>query len=118
MTESAYPSARAAAIRVLPHFARHGNDLPLEALEAIIDVAFWASLRREEGYAPQISLAFLKPQQVGNPLTFERPIPLTPQGLTRLAPAVERPGIHLGVWCWNGDLRVWGATRELPAACF
>jgi len=26
-------------------------------IEAIIDAAFWASLRREENYAPKISLA-------------------------------------------------------------
>ena len=34
-----------------------------ETIEAIIDAAFWASLRREEGYVPRISLAFLSPEQ-------------------------------------------------------
>jgi hypothetical protein len=49
---------------------------------------------------------------------LERPLPLTPEELTRLAPAVERPGIHLGVWRIKGELSVWGATRTLPPFCF
>jgi hypothetical protein len=35
----------------------------------------------------------------------------------RIAPAVERPGIHLGVWRDNGELRVWGTTRMIPSFC-
>ena len=54
-------------------------------------------------------------------MTFERPLELTPPILSRLAPAVERPGIHLGVWrddAQNGELRVWGITRMIPKLCF
>jgi hypothetical protein len=87
------------------------------ALEALGDVAFWASLRREEGYSPQVSLAFLPPADAGRPLLFEEPLPLTPDALTRLAPAVERPGIHLGVWPAGDALRIWGATRNIPPLC-
>ena len=36
-----------------------------EDIEAIIDAAFWASLRREEGYVPKISLALLPPDAGG-----------------------------------------------------
>jgi hypothetical protein len=130
VTEPAYPAARAAAEKIYPHFQAHhetspGDDgrksAPLpdtETIEAIIDAGFWASLRREEGFTPKISLAFVTPEHVQLPLRFERPIPLSAQPLTRLAPAVERPGIHLGV-CRDGDeFRVWGATRHLPAFCF
>jgi hypothetical protein len=89
------------------------------AIEAIIDAAFWASLRREEGYSPKISLAFLPPNQPGvQPLTFERSLPLTPSVLARLAPAVERPGIHLGVWRYGDELCIWGTTRTIPRFCF
>ena len=91
------------------------------AVEAIIDAAFWASLRREEGYAPKISLAFLPPEQAGQPLTFDHRFPLTAAALSRLAPAVERPGIHLGVWRdhdASSELRVWGTTRTIPKLCF
>ncbi len=127
MTQPPYPAARAAALRVHPHYSRYfetgiGKDseiLPsIETIEAIIDVAFWASLRREENYTPRISLAFVSPSQVEMPLVFERPVALSAQPLTRLAPAVERPGIHLCVARQRGELSVWGATRALPPFCF
>jgi hypothetical protein len=131
MTEPAYPAARAVAEQVRAHFARHSAaalsqqgrqelaPLPdAQVIEAIIDVAFWASLRREEGYSPKISLAFLPPEQAGHPLRFERLLPLSPGALSRLAPAVERPGIHLGVWREGGELCVWGTTRMIPSFCF
>jgi hypothetical protein len=87
------------------------------AIEAVIEAAFWASLRREEGYIPRISLALVAPEAVKSPLRFERRLPLAAQPLTRLAPAVERPGIHLGVWRHGEEFFVWGATRNLPASC-
>jgi hypothetical protein len=133
MTEPAYPAARAVAETVRAHFARHSAaalsqpqegrqelaSLPeAEVIEAIIDTAFWASLRREEGYSPKISLAFLPPEQAGQPLRFEHLLSLTPASLSRLAPAVERPGIHLGVWREDGELYVWGTTRTIPSFCF
>ena len=129
MTPSAYPAARAAAGRIQSHFVRHLATPSLQqrgeaavlpdtaAIEAIIEAAFWASLRREEGYMPRISLAFVAPETVEWPLKFERRLPLAAQPLTRLAPAVERPGIHLGVWRDGEELFVWGTTRSLPAFC-
>jgi hypothetical protein len=129
MTEPAYPAARAVSATVQAHF-RHlretrrpgQQELALQPtdsdIETIIDTAFWASLRREEGYSPKISLAFLSPEQAGQPLVFERSLPLSPTALARLAPAVERPGIHLGVARDRDQLRVWGITRQLPRLCF
>jgi hypothetical protein len=129
VTPSAYPAARAAAGRIQSHFAGHLATSSLQqrgeaaalpdtaAIEAIIEAAFWASLRREEGYMPRISLAFVAPEMVEWPLKFERRLPLAAQPLTRLSPAVERPGIHLGVWRDGEELFVWGATRNLPASC-
>jgi len=130
MTEPAYPAARAVALRLQPHFARHlaaerqhsQRDLAphpdAQAIEAIVDAAFWASLRREEGYMPRISLAFLSPEQAAHPLVFARALTLTPEVLTRIAPAVERPGIHLGIWRSGDELSVWGTTRIIPKFCF
>ena len=65
MTERAYPAAQHVAARVQEHFQHHlgpnvPDDLELPSLadiEAIVDAGFWASLRREEGYVPKISLA-------------------------------------------------------------
>lgn len=128
MTETSYPAARAVAETVRSHFERHGAaarrqarqaSVPdAESVEAIISAAFWASLRREEGHPPKLSLAFLPPVQAAQPLMFERRLPLTPAALSRLAPAVERPGIHLGVWREQDELFVWGVTRTLPTLCF
>jgi hypothetical protein len=89
--------------------------LPAEgAIDAVVDAAFWASLRREEGYLPKISLALVPPDQDGQALLFERPLPLSPITLARLSPAVERPGIHLCVWHGDNGLQVWGTTRAVP----
>jgi hypothetical protein len=127
MTERGYPAARTVAATVEASFARlrAGAKDPAacaphpdaDAIEAIANAAFWASLRREEGRTPQISLAFLPPDRAGAPLAFEQPLPLTPEALARLAPAVERPGIHLGVWRDGAAFVVWGATRTLPDLC-
>ena len=123
--EPTYSAARAVAPRVRAHFARliEAAGAPAavpdaEAIEAIIDAAFWASLRREEGYVPKISLALLSPADTVHPLMFERSLSLHSSALVRVAPAVERPGIHLGVWRQDGELRVWGTTRAIPTFCF
>jgi hypothetical protein len=84
----------------------------------MIDAAFWASLRREEGYVPTISAAFLDPDGTRHPLRFEQPLPFAPDALARLAPAVERPGVHLGVWRRSGNLQVWGTATAIPKHCF
>jgi hypothetical protein len=130
MIGPSYPAAQAVAPKVRLHFASHlaaerkrgQTNLALEpdsaVIETIIDAAFWASLRREETYAPKISLAYLTPEQAEHPLLLEQPLPLNAESLARLAPAVERPGIHLGVCQVGSDLAVWGATRNLPSICF
>ena len=45
-------------------------------IEALVDAAFWASVRREEGYVTKISLALLPPLPEVMPLMFERPLSL------------------------------------------
>ena len=122
-----YPAARTFAARLQAHFALKaaeperpkGSPLPdVSSIEAIVDACFWASLLREEGYAPEISLAFLPPERAVRPLMLAAPLPLGPRALARLAPAVERPGIHLGVSRVDGELMVWGTTRAIPTLCF
>jgi hypothetical protein len=131
MTYGAYPARRSVAERVRTHFVRHLEQASpaagavaciaappdTSAIEALIDLAFWTSLRREEGYVPIVSLALVAPDETPSPLQFARPLPLEPATLAKVAPAVERPGIHLGVSEIDGVLAVWGATRILPAYC-
>lgn len=124
----AYPVARKVSELIYPRFMRglaqrDGRpDSPhrpeIADIEAMINAAFWASLRREEGYVPTISAAFLDPDGARDPLRFEQPLPFAPDALARLAPAVERPGVHLGVWRHSGDLQVWGTTTSIPKHCF
>ena len=112
MNRLSYPPAQDVAHTVAEHFRHHRElagiaaEIPDAAtIERIINAAFWASLRREEGRAPTISLAYLPPTAAGTALLIERPLALDPTILTKLAPAVERPGIHLGVWREEGELR-------------
>jgi hypothetical protein len=129
MTYAAYPARRALADRVWSRIARYldaarvsglSNLAPLpdvDAIEALIDAAFWTSLRREEAYVPKVSLAWLPPGETSQPLVFERRLPLVPATLARVAPAVERPGIHFGVWRDGDGFWVWGTTRVIPKYC-
>jgi hypothetical protein len=139
MNAPRYPAARSIAPVLHEHFTRLGFNraegsaavLPdLEAIEAIVDAAFWASLRREEGYVPKISLALIPPADAVQPMLFERSLPLTATSLVKVAPAVERPGIHLGVWARprssaspdsrdpdDAALSVWGTVRTMSRIC-
>jgi hypothetical protein len=130
MSEPAYPAARIVAPKIFEHFAMHEEKARQrgravvapppdeETIEALIDAAFWASLRREETYIPKISLAFVDPEAATHPMRFDRPLPLVPAALVKVAPAVERPGIHLGVGPGPGGLAVWGTVRAIPFLCF
>jgi len=87
-------------------------------IEEIIDVAFWSSLRKEEGHSPRISIAFMPPSQTSKPLMFAKRMALNANTLTKIAPGIERSGIHLGVWEEDGELYIWGTTLNIPNFCF
>jgi hypothetical protein len=128
LADISYAAASRVAPAVHAHFARHLDDartrgerdladLPTdEEFAAVLDGAFWASLRREEGYVPRLSIAFIRPDQARPAICFDHPVAIEPAQLARIAPAVERRGIHLGV-SPGGPLTVWGATRSLPRHC-
>src|SRR5258707_2784235 len=99
MLEARYPAARAVAPVLQAHFARHlaaaaagpGTaalpDVPdASAIEALIDAAFLASLRRAESYLARLSLALLAPTGTQRPLVVVRPPPLVPDALVRIVP--------------------------------
>jgi hypothetical protein len=129
MKIQAYPAAKVVGPRLHDYFGRQQAEAvargqiaasvpDVETIESVINAAFWASLRREEGYIPRISLALLPPDETEHPMRFERPLPLSSAALTRIAPAVERAGIHLGTWR-NGhnELVVWGTARSIRSWC-
>lgn len=130
LSEPTYLPARMVAPQIEAHFKTHLSNAQSittinlatapdsTVIEAVIDIAFWASLRREEGHSPRISLALLSPDQSQKPLIFGQKLRLTPQNLIKLAAAVEQPGIHLGVWPEGDDLFIWGTTHSIPSICF
>ena len=120
------------AERVREHFARHlrtggaaasvstavADPPDVEALETLIDVAFWTSLRREEGYVPIISLACVAPGATPHPLLFAAPLRARAgrarQGRARRSSARDPPRRVAGS---TACCAVWGATRTLPPFC-
>lgn len=123
ISEPTYLAAKIVSQRIAAHFekqvaqhpdggGRHIPDIPV--IEAIIDTAFWASLRREEGYEPKISMVFVPPDMAGSSLVFRHTQRFTPYHLVKLSPAVVQPGIHLCVWMDEGNLHIWGTTYEVP----
>lgn len=128
ISEPTYLAAKMVSSALEGHFAQQilsgtgAKKNPLApdqfVIEGIIDSAFWASLRHEEGYVPKISLAFLPPTVGEDNLIFSDTQRLTPHNLVKLSPAVIRPGVHLGVWKDENRLYIWGTTHRVPASCF
>ena len=131
-SEPTYLAARMVAPALEAHFTEHRAAAvergtpglppvpPAALIEAVIDIAFWASLRREEGRPPRISLTLLGPDEAAQPLIFGHRLRLTPHALTKLAPAVEHPGISLGIVYEPADesLYVWGTVSQVPPLGF
>ncbi|HEY0897077.1 MAG TPA: hypothetical protein VGE15_11045, partial [Sphingobacteriaceae bacterium] len=125
-----YKAAREVSSAVAEHFrgytaaaiargARNLAEAPsVQVVEAMVDIAFWTSLRKEEGNSPRISLVYLSPEQAEKNLVLTKPLQLTPENLTRLAPGLERSGIHVGVYLFDHDLYIWGTTMVVPELCF
>jgi len=130
MDTTTYKAAREVSQTIIQHFVnstaaalnRGATNLAgipdVKIVEAIVDVAFWTSLRKEEGNTPRISLVYLSPDQANKNLLLNKPLLLTPENLTRLAPGLERAGIHVGVYLMEGELYIWGTTMSVPELCF
>ncbi|MCO4291549.1 hypothetical protein NF867_01560 [Solitalea sp. MAHUQ-68] len=130
ISEPSYLASRIVAPSIEKHFKNHIQNLgptdwvdssfipSAQIIEAVIDTSFWASLRHEEGIPPKFSIVLLPPELVENPLVFEQSIRLTPKNITKLAPALSGPNIHLGVWFENDELMIWGTVLHISTLCF
>ena len=130
INDSKYRAAQVVSETVEIHFAQHlaaakekgetnlAPEPKAHIIEAIIDAGFWASLRREEGRSPRISIAYLPPQLARTSSLLEHHLPLNADTLTKLSPGLERPGVYLGVWNENDTLYIWGTTLQIPNFCF
>ncbi|MFC3200086.1 putative sensor domain DACNV-containing protein [Parapedobacter deserti] len=126
ISEPTYLAAKLVSHRIVAHFEKQAGRLAdsgwkyvpdTATIEILIDTAFWASLRREEGYEPKISLAFAPPDRAGNSLVFQDRQRFTPGNLVKLSPAAVQPGIHLGVWLEGDNFHIWGTAHEVPSNC-
>src|SRR5260370_38037440 len=91
MKREAYAAARTISPKLHAYFARHRAEAigrgqshlaPLpeaETIEAVIDAAFWASLRREEAHATKGSGAFPSPPYRLHAVILERLLPTGPR---------------------------------------
>jgi len=120
ISEPTYLAARMVSHRIAAHFNDAAGNQPqpylpgIAVIETLLDTAFWASLRKEEGYEPKISLVFVAPEMVGSKLIFHNRQRFTPYHLVKLSPAVVQPGIHLGVWSEGDGFYIWGTTYDVP----
>ena len=105
MKRTTYKAAREIAHSIEKHFHLHqqqalkrGEEVDVEApkadmIETIMDVAFWASLLKEEGHSPKLSLVFLNPEEAESPLLLAHPLAFTSHVLIKVAAGFALPGV-------------------------
>jgi hypothetical protein len=111
-----------AVIRALyDHLTAHYRDvagaslatLSEDQLSELVNMLFWASLRKEEGNFVQIAISVIQPDEVPHFIYFADSIPLTVDALTKLSPALANGDSALGVLATDGDrFAVWGICEE------
>jgi hypothetical protein len=79
-----------------------------EDLSNLIDVSFWASLKKEEGRPVRFSIAFQDPDRSDRAFVFEGSEEFNIERVVRLAPSLEETDRYLGVWPDKDKLRIWG----------
>lgn len=88
-------------------FSSSGQKLTREQLSTLIETAFWAGLRSDEGRTTHVRLAVAAPEQVPGPVPFTSPVAYEESAIVKLAPAVPL-GRCLGIALANGKLQIWG----------
>jgi hypothetical protein len=89
--------------------------LTREQLSTLIETAFWASLRSNEGRTTRVRLAVATHDLLPDANVFVSPIPYGDSEIVKLAPAVPLNAC-LGLATADGNLQIWGvAGRSEPA---
>jgi hypothetical protein len=101
----------------LPRTTTHSVSIPsAHHVSAVLNTAFWASLQQEEGRPVAVSLLLQSPSTAED-VVFGRSIPLTVQAVVKLAPAVHRARLGLGLRAESSRaLAIWGLTPMTPTA--
>ena len=88
----------------------------VEHIQKLIEVSFWACLKKEEGRQHSFSLTFTPPEQAPDPFIFIPPLPFNAEKLAKLAPALHNQMASIGVWTNDKNendkngLVIWGLT--------
>src|SRR5713101_3636411 len=59
-----------------------------DILANLVNTAFWASLLKDEGRTSSFSVVFVTPDRCPHAFRFQSPLPLSPESLAKLSPAV------------------------------
>jgi hypothetical protein len=82
-------------------------------LRELVETAFWASLKHEEGRFHEFSLALVQPEAPNVPFVFEQPVELNPHELAKMAPALNPQDYYVGVWTSETGVYQCGASPQL-----
>jgi len=100
--------------RILSSHSSHNYDSLLPNAEQLTELcqgSFWASLQKQESHSVIFSLGFIPPDQGPNAYVFENAVHFSPEGLAKLAPALQNSKAYIGVWPDDeGELVIWGFT--------
>src|SRR5215213_1762260 len=80
----------------------------IENFSSLLDVSFWASLRKEEGRPVKFSIVYQDPERDENAFVFTSSEEFSIERVVSLAPGLEGTDRYLGVWLENGKLRIGG----------
>jgi hypothetical protein len=79
-----------------------------EQLSLLIDTAFWASLRFNEGRTTRVFILVAAPGSLSTAAAFTTPVPYDESQIVKLAPAVKTGGCLLVSALGDGSLCIWG----------
>ena len=81
----------------------------VEELTTLINVAFWASFKKEEGRSVTIALQYAPPDKADSPFLWQHPLPYSDENLSRISPVLQGSQVECGVWKDDTDqLVMWG----------
>ena len=87
--------------------------LSVEDLTTLINVAFWASFKKEEGRSVTIAVQYAPPDKAHRPFLLQHPLPYTDENLIRISPVLQRSTVECGVWKDDNDqLVIWGLNTS------
>lgn len=87
--------------------------LTREQLSVLIETAFWASLRSNEGRTTRVCVTVAAPENFHDAVAFATPVAYDESEIAKLAPAVPRGGC-LALSGASGGLSIWGFGRSRP----